>query len=84
MTITAWYMDTVDSVDQREPHKNDDAREVTKKDLDALGVLSWEGLTGVGKHHHHHHHHHHYHRHHNHYLYYLCYVFAFHYYYRQH
>jgi 1,2-dihydroxy-3-keto-5-methylthiopentene dioxygenase len=56
-------MDTVDGVDQREPHKNDDAREVTKKDLDALGVLSWEGLTGVGKHHHHHH----YHRHHNHY-----------------
>jgi len=47
-------MDTVDSVDQREPHKNEDAREVTKKDLDALGVLSWEGLTGVGKHHHHH------------------------------
>ena len=39
-------MDSVDS-DQREPHKDTLAREVTKKDLDALGVLSWEGLTGV-------------------------------------
>ena len=46
MTITCWYMDSVDS-DQREPHKDTVAREVTKKDLDALGVLSWEGLTGV-------------------------------------
>jgi 1,2-dihydroxy-3-keto-5-methylthiopentene dioxygenase len=39
-------MDSVDS-DQREPHKDTTAREVNKKDLDALGVLSWEGLTGV-------------------------------------
>ena len=48
MTISAWYMDSVDG-DQRDPHKDSDQREVTKKDLDALGVLSWEGLTGVGK-----------------------------------
>ena len=41
-------MDSVDS-DQRDPHKDVNAKEVTKKDLDALGVLSWEGLTGVGK-----------------------------------
>jgi 1,2-dihydroxy-3-keto-5-methylthiopentene dioxygenase len=46
MAIQAWYMDDKDDVDQREPHKTDPVQPVSVDQLDALGVLSWEGITG--------------------------------------
>jgi 1,2-dihydroxy-3-keto-5-methylthiopentene dioxygenase len=45
MTIVAWYMDSSDA-DQREEHKMSPNKECLPAELDALGVLSWEGLSG--------------------------------------
>eukprot|EP01038_Epipyxis_sp_PR26KG_P009704 gene9704-13061_t len=48
MTITAWLMDSNESIDQREPHKLEGGEsEVSLKLLESLGVLYWTGLTGV-------------------------------------
>jgi hypothetical protein len=44
MPISAWYYDTVDTSDQRAPHKTD--RVVSTEELDKLGVLSFQGITG--------------------------------------
>lgn len=44
MTISAWYMDNVEG-DQRLPHKTDET--VSLDQLAALGVISYEGLTGA-------------------------------------
>ena len=46
MTITAWLMDDDSSVDQREPHRYPGGAAVSGADLDALGVLRWEGIDG--------------------------------------
>mmetsp|Transcript_22540 Transcript_22540/g.23218 ORF Transcript_22540/g.23218 Transcript_22540/m.23218 type:complete len:191 (+) Transcript_22540:69-641(+) len=46
MTITAWYMDE-ETTDQRLPHQTDPIKYVTPEQLSDLGVLHWEGLTGV-------------------------------------
>lgn len=45
MTITAWYMDSSDA-DQRQEHRCEPNIEVELSKLAALGVLSWQGLTG--------------------------------------
>jgi len=47
MTISAWYMDTDESVDQRAPHKLSPNEEVSGEVLDGLGVLRWTGITGA-------------------------------------
>jgi hypothetical protein len=46
MTITAWYMDD-STEDQRLPHRLNDEI-VPLSTLDALGILSFQGLTGPG------------------------------------
>lgn len=49
MTITAWYMDDSDE-DQRSLHKIEGDCAVPIDKLSALGVLSWQGINGEGKH----------------------------------
>ena len=44
MPIEAWYMDDSDE-DQRLPHKTDPVQYVTSQQLDALGVLSFSGIS---------------------------------------
>jgi len=46
MAIQAWYMDDKNDADQRDPHKTDPVQPVSVEQLNALGVLSWEGITG--------------------------------------
>lgn len=44
MPITAWFMDADTAADQRLPHKQEPNKPVSREELAALGVLSWEGL----------------------------------------
>lgn len=46
MGLRAWYM-CAEEGDQREENRCTPDEEVSKEKLDALGVLSWEGLTGA-------------------------------------
>jgi len=46
MTISAWYMDSDDSVDQREPRQRSPEAPVGLDKIAALGVLHWSGITG--------------------------------------
>ena len=48
MAITAWYMDDVESTDQRLPHSPIPSVSVSIQQLAALGVLSWSDLEGAG------------------------------------
>ena len=47
MTIRAWYMDDDEVTDQRAPHRRDDDCDVSREQLDALGVLQWSGIDGA-------------------------------------
>lgn len=44
MPIEAWFMDADIVSDQREPHRCEPNRPVSRVELDKLGVVSWEGL----------------------------------------
>jgi 1,2-dihydroxy-3-keto-5-methylthiopentene dioxygenase len=46
MTITAWYFDNIEG-DQRLPHRCEPNQEVDLSVIESLGILSWQGLTGV-------------------------------------
>ena len=46
MVIKAWYMDDDDG-DQRAPHQQQPNKEVSGKELDALGVLQFRLEPGV-------------------------------------
>ena len=48
MPLEAWYMSSDDAADQRAPHRLSPNEPVAKAQLDALGVLSWEGLDADG------------------------------------
>ncbi len=45
MTIRAWYMDNDESVDQRAPHRIDDAHDVDVAVLEQLGVLYFSEIS---------------------------------------
>jgi 1,2-dihydroxy-3-keto-5-methylthiopentene dioxygenase len=47
MTITAWYMDSNDSDDQRLPRKREGDSAVTLDHLAKLGVLHWSNIQGT-------------------------------------
>lgn len=44
MPIEAWFMDEDTAADQRAPHRLSPNAPVSKEELVALGVVSWEGL----------------------------------------
>lgn len=44
MPISAWFMDDDTAADQRLPRKQEPNKPVSRDELAALGVLSWEGL----------------------------------------
>lgn len=47
MTISAWYMDDVDS-DQRLPHRAETDEVVTTDKLVSLGLISFSGINSPG------------------------------------
>jgi 1,2-dihydroxy-3-keto-5-methylthiopentene dioxygenase len=47
MTITAWFMDSDETSDQRLPHKREVDPEVSLEYLTRLGVINFGGINGV-------------------------------------
>lgn len=47
MTVVAWYMDDDTSSDQRNEHHKNPPEYVSREVLDSLGVLQFNGITGV-------------------------------------
>lgn len=45
MAIEAWYMDKDETVDQRQPHRQEPNKPVSLDKLVQLGVLHWSGIT---------------------------------------